>query len=327
MDFELHFKGNQNIKILQITDMQVIDGHQRRYPERLTGWTLTEWVPENDEKNIYAHIRCLVDKTSPDLIIITGDIIYGEFDDSGRSFEKFVQFMDSLAIPWAPVFGNHDNESDKGVQWQCEQFENAKYALFARGNIYGNGNYTIGIFRDEKLERTIYMLDSNGCGERGIEPGFREDQLAWAEEHAKAIHREHGDVKAFMCFHIPTDDFLEAYIHAGYQSEYDVCENKFAKFIIGQDTPARNGDFGEKNEAIYACCRQKILPLLKVCKVDGVFVGHCHRINTSVLYEDIRFTFGYKTGYYDYHDENANGGTLITLEKDQKFRVEHVKYE
>ena len=62
----------------------------------------------------------------PDLILMTGDNIYGEFDDSGASLRKLIAYMDSFQIPWAPVWGNHDNESTKGVTWQCEQFEKAQ---------------------------------------------------------------------------------------------------------------------------------------------------------------------------------------------------------
>ena len=39
--------------------------------------------------------------------------------------------MDSFEIPWSPVFGNHDNESKMGVEWQCDQLEKANFAYFA----------------------------------------------------------------------------------------------------------------------------------------------------------------------------------------------------
>ena len=55
--------------------MQIIDADQCRYPDRIGGWKLIEWALENNEKNLYSHIRYLVSKTLPDLIIITGDII------------------------------------------------------------------------------------------------------------------------------------------------------------------------------------------------------------------------------------------------------------
>ena len=54
------------------------------------------------------------------------------------------------------------------------------------------------------------------------------------------------------------------------------------------------------------------------------FFGHCHNNNASILHEGIRWTFGLKTGTYDYHEKEKLGGTLITLfDNLQEFSVEH----
>ena len=94
--------------ILQLTDMQVIDADQRRRPDRLRKDEIDAWKTENVEQCAYQPIRAVVEETKPDLILITGDIVYGEFDDSGRALAGFIAFMESIGIPWAPVFGNHD---------------------------------------------------------------------------------------------------------------------------------------------------------------------------------------------------------------------------
>ena len=60
---------------------------------------------------------------------MTGDIIYGEFDDKGTSLINLINAMESFGIPWAPVFGNHEQESMKGADWQSEQLENAEHCL------------------------------------------------------------------------------------------------------------------------------------------------------------------------------------------------------
>ena len=55
MDFKLNITHDGDIRILQITDMQIIDANQRRFPDRIKGWSVTAWVPENNEKNLYSH--------------------------------------------------------------------------------------------------------------------------------------------------------------------------------------------------------------------------------------------------------------------------------
>lgn len=88
MDFKLNFNTDRPIRILQLTDMQIIDGTQRRYPERLDQESGERWNPQHDEENIYAPMRFLIEASMPDLIVITGDMIYGEFDDSGESLKR-----------------------------------------------------------------------------------------------------------------------------------------------------------------------------------------------------------------------------------------------
>lgn len=320
MDFKLNVNHDGDIRILQITDMQIIDANQRRFPDRIKGWSVEAWVPENNEKNLYSHIRYLKEKTNPDLIIITGDIIYGEFDDAGTSFVEFCNFMDSLEIPWAPVYGNHDNESYKGIDWQCETFANAKYSLFKRGEVFGNSNYSIGIYQNGTLQRIMYMVDSNGCGKLAISQGLREDQIQWVKDTAA----KYPDVPSFLCYHIPSGDFIDAYIAQGYLEKPDPAHTDFVKFEIGVDVEAKNGDFGKKREWVTAPAL-RLMPMFKECRTDGVFAGHYHINNTSVLHEGIRFTFGLKTGLYDYYDKTAIGGTAITL-NGKDFKVEHVYY-
>lgn len=320
MDFKLNVDRDE-IRILQLTDMQVIDSSQQRSPTRLCEAEYLKWLPETVEDNIYSHIRYLVEKTQPDLIIITGDIIYGEFDDSGRVFDEFCDFMDSFGIPWAPVFGNHDNESMRGIDWQCERFASSKCSFFKKGSVFGNSNYSIGIYSNGKLIRNIFMTDSNGCGKLNIPSGFKEDQLDWIRSEAKEL----CGIPSFMCFHIPTQDFNDAAIIAGYQEKED-ARDSFFSYEIGKTVSAREGmgEFGKKTECMPPR-NDRLLPFFKECNIDGLFAGHFHRISTSIVNEGVRFTFGYKTGLYDYHDPEAMGGTLITL-KGKDFDIQHIQY-
>lgn len=312
-DYLVRLPAGRTPRILQLTDMQVIDATQQRYSGRLNEKEVVCWAPENADAECYGHIRSLVAQTNPDLIFITGDIVYGEFDDSGRSLEQFCAFMNGLCIPWAPVFGNHDNESARGVAWQCDLLESGEYCLFRRGNVTGNGNYTVGISVGGRLCRVLYMMDSNGCG-GGTDPalcraaGFAPDQVAWLRTRGEAVGQA-GNIPGTVVFHIPTSDFLLAARSCGYETE-DTKRN----YVIGVDVPARNGDFGCRREMHSAFASPEgFRDAMRAARVDGVFVGHDHAINTSVLWQGIRWTYGFKTGQYDYHIPGHMGGTLVTL--------------
>ncbi|MBQ7901534.1 MAG: metallophosphoesterase [Clostridia bacterium] len=304
--------------------MQFIDSLQRRTFDRLRIDEVNAWVPGNFDVLCGNHIRSLVTQTKPDLIFITGDMVYGSFDDKGSTFEWFCNFMDSFGIPWAPTFGNHDNESRKGVAWQCEQLEKSKYCVFKRGNVSGNSNYTVGIAVGDELVRVLHMIDSNGCG--GSEDldviktaGIYSDQLELIKEKTRLINKTYGkNVPAFCAFHMPVAAFEAAEINAGYKTESREL------YTIGVDVPAKNGDFGFKLESFRPIeAGDNFVDTLKQCNIDAVFAGHCHSINTCISYQGIKWVFGLKTGQYDYHIPVNLGGTFVCLDGGS-FEISHV---
>ena len=307
-------RKNTPLKLLQLTDMQIIDSSQRRTPDRIRADEIEAWEPGNFDIMCADHIRALVAESDPDLIFITGDIVYGSFDDSGRVFQWFADFMDSLMIPWAPVFGNHDNESKMGVAWQCEVFEKCKYCLFSRGEVSGNSNYSVGISVGGELVRVLHMLDSNGC-KNGDDPSLIKekcilpDQLRLVEKTTERVYEINKKrPPAFMAYHIPTDSFRIAERAKGYLTD------ERRKYNIGVDTPALDGDFGFIFEdSKYIEMGEEFIDFVRGQWIDGVFVGHLHNTCTSILYKDVRWVFGLKTGQYDYHVPGQTGGTLITL--------------
>ena len=312
VDFTIEIPSDREMRILQITDTQIIDPTQVRTEGRLNSVMIEMWSKGKLDENCFNYISELVESERPDLILVTGDIIYGEFDDSGEIWTTIIDFMESLDIPWAPIFGNHDNESAKGVDWQCAQLEAAENCLFKQGNLTGNGNYSIGLTDSTgKIKRVIYMLDSQGCSSVA---GIADDQLNWMIGASNAIDAAYGEeVPAFACYHIPSLDFQTAFVDKyGY-----AADESFNLDLTGVD-----GDFGQKNENI-SLFGTTLAPYLKAANVDGVFVGHDHVNNYSILYGGIRYTYGTKTGTYDYNNANVLGGTLIKVSAGGEFDVSH----
>ena len=258
VDFVVDVDGGREIRILQLSDTQIIDSGQKRKPEDLNDADTARWATDTVEDNCYKYIRQMVERANPDLILIAGDVIYGKFDDAGTALEGIVALMETLRTPWAPVFGNHDNESRKGVEWQCQQFIDAENCMFKRGDVEvrGNGNYTIGIRQGGELVRVVYMVDSNGCGGAHDDDsvvkksaGFSQNQKDWIDATAKTIESAFSKkVPSFICYHIPTSEFTDAVVAAGYQPEPDTADVIY-KYTIGEGgVNARNGDFGSKGE-------------------------------------------------------------------------------
>lgn len=325
IDFKINM-NDSDIKLLQLTDIQIIDSSQARSKTRLRPEEQVIWRPENIYINAYNYIQEAIERTSPDIIFITGDFIYGEFDDNGTTLINFITFMDSFQIPWAPVFGNHDNESLKGVTWQCLQLTQAKYSLFKRGDTIGNSNYIIGLEYNSKISQLMYMLDSNGCG-NCKDPfvqkhgGLTEEQKQWLKQRSDTIFYSLGyKVPGIACFHIPSKDFEDASLNAGYQTNRDKVGN-YQTYDLST-LNITNGDYGIKDECVPIEKGPEYVDLFQEIGISGVFVGHCHKMNTSIMYKGIRWTYGTKTGIYDYHNKYQIGATVITMNlHDQSFTI------
>ena len=316
VDFVLEIESGKDPVVLQLSDPQI---------------TSLDQV----ENYCYRYIREAVQKTDPDLIIMTGDIIYGRFDPSGAILKSLINFMETLDTPWAPVFGNHDNESLKGVDWQCQQLEAAENCLFKQGDLTGNGNYSIGLEQDGELLRVFYMLDSNGCGAPMVDvngnpgpspapgtnvvrtsPGLGSDQVAWFKDSVNAIHAVDADVKISMAYHIQQTIFLEAFKkYEEYDGFFADGSSSVLRNPLNLDTleTADDTDFGYLGRTMKGPWGDSLLSIskLKELNVDSIFVGHEHCNSVSIVYEGIRFQYGQKSSQYDRYNTFTQDGEIF----------------
>ncbi|MBQ7931075.1 MAG: metallophosphoesterase [Clostridia bacterium] len=319
---------NGEFRILQLTDTQVTDLFQARNSirfDQLKGAFFREGIHDNFVRT-YDSVRRLVREADPNLIIITGDLIYGETDDSGALWLQFTDVMDSLGVPWAFVWGNHDNESARGVSWQIERLSRCRNCIFRRGNVTGNSNYAIRLTENGDERAMLVFLDTNGCRvvgnrwapEEGMsEPNPDEGLLEHRESIADdqcAWYRDlmaDRDIPSYAFFHVPPHQV---------DAVYDRYNSGRKPFVCDQP-----GDFGEINDigGDHACLNPDFWETAKAANCRGMFVGHDHRNNGSFMHDGIRITFGLKTGSHVSHKSDLLGGTLIRL-KDDGFSVEHI---
>jgi len=317
VDFIVSVPEGRDPVILHLTDPQIIDPTQQRYSGRLTDTFASYWAKDKKNERCYDYFREIITATKPDLIILTGDIVFGEFDDNGENFLEFVDFMESFNIPWAPVFGNHDNESNMGADWQSEQLENAKNCLFMQRTLTGNGNYTVGIEQGGKLKRVFFMLDSNGCGAASAkslanghtktEAGFGNDQIVWYGKTAQAITAISPDTKLSMAFHMQIAVFKDSL------GRYKTNDS-YANVYIDDLENKGEGDFGYTGRGVKGDWDSyyNVWKTIKSLGIDSVFVGHEHSNCSSVVYEGVRLQYGMKSSTYDRNNYITANGEIQT---------------
>ena len=343
-DFIVEVDEKKDPIVLQITDTQIIDAAQI-HPGR-SGVDKDFWATDKVNERCYDYLTELIRSVNPDLILLTGDIVYGEFDDSGSALFSFIEFMESFGVPWAPVFGNHDNESKKGADWQCEQLEKAEHCLFKQRRLTGNGNYSVGIKQGNELKRVFYMLDSNGCAAASEESlanghtkssiGFGLDQVKWFTEEINKAKSVAPDLKISFAFHIQLSVFGEALKKYGFNADAINQGENAEGIFIDYEANRTEGDFGfigRKLKDPWATINHNVdvWKIIKGLDADSVFVGHEHCNSASVLYEGVRLQYGQKSSEYDrFNSLNENGtitggysksgisligGTVMTLSK------------
>jgi hypothetical protein len=305
-DFIIEVEEGRDVIVLQLTDPQIIDSAQARYESRLSVEEKTYWATENIEKRCYRYIRETIKKVKPDLILITGDLVYGEFDDKGTALLSFIDFMEGFKIPWAPIFGNHDNDTAKGVDWQCQQLINAEYCLFNKGETTGNGNYIVGIMQGGELKRIFVMLDTHGwCRAAGLTM----EQVDWFTKQVMKIVNEEPNVKISFVMHIQPMIFKVAYQKYGFNN-FQTSSNPID---IDKISIANKVDFGYIGNDLKTPWDfdYSIWKIIKGMGCDSIFVGHEHANNASVMYDGVRFQYGQKSSTYDRVNYVNNAGERV----------------
>lgn len=308
VDFLVDVEEGRDIRVLQLTDTQIINSDEKRYSSALGGVQTDLYNPDAIEYSYKDTVRYVIETLDPDFIILTGDQTYGKFDDSGENHADLVEFIDSFQIPWAPIFGNHEIETNVGADTLCRQYEEAEYCLFKQNTITGNGNYTVGLTQGGELKRVFFMMDSNGTyqasqksinnGQTKTTWGFANDQVEWYTTVGEAINATAPEAKISFAFHVPFRAVYDALAIYGWEEGGDYGSNPiFIDDVEGKaDTDfgfiaSAGGDIWDND---YACYNA-----MKEIGVDSIFVGHIHSTSASIVNDGVRFQFGLKTGVYD----------------------------
>jgi hypothetical protein len=287
----------EDFRILQLADVQLSHPFQMARARR----TITE----------------LVRKTSPHLLVLTGDNEGSPWN--AHMTQALASFMGRFNIPWAVVFGNHDAEGFSGDKLHLANlYERADHCLFSQGpsTIAGVGNYMLNVEENGQVVYSIFLLDSGEYDrERGGYAYIQQSQIDWyewcvrgmAESVHGALSPADGKVVPSICFfHIPLPEYQIAY------------DQYLAKTVQGS---------GDNRETV--CCPKFNSGMFQRAKnlgsTKGFFVGHDHVNNSILTYEGILLTYGLKTGATSYSDADRIGGTLITI--GDGLGVEHIYLE
>lgn len=242
----------------------------------------------------------LVKNTAPDLILVLGDSVLTKRNDIETA--RIVKRMDSYDIPWACVFGNHDDEGRADKNKLVDVLLKSKTGLFTYGpkDMHGAGNYVIELKRGERVEYALFMFDSGSSIESEAKStGINEKQVDFYNWNMEAFKVKQGEYpKNMSFFHIPLPIFGDI--------------KEFTMGAREEATAAARIDAG-------------LLEQMAPKNGTHVLVGHDHNNNFIAEYLGMKIGYATKSSYNCYFKSGMTGGTLLTIGKDGSV-TEEIKY-
>ena len=253
---KLSFRPDGTFRILQFTDLHL----QLFHPDQVA--------------DVFTRMDSLVRQADPDLIAVTGDLLYSSPADS--LIQLIVGRLDSYARPWAIVYGNHDHEHGLTLAQLSPIITSGKHSinmLNAEGTL---SDFEIPVYIRRTPAFYLFFLDSHAYSTDPIDYSnfsyawFEPDQVEWLRTTAGL----HPDTPSIAFFHIPFPEYADAARLAGLEPDLNACRK----------TSTFTGTFGE-----WVCCPKFNSGMFEAMSQTGflaTFCGHDHDNDFAALYPE-----------------------------------------
>ncbi|KAJ0683942.1 putative calcineurin-like phosphoesterase domain, ApaH type, phosphoesterase [Helianthus annuus] len=209
-------KNKGEFRILQVADMHYANGKKTACED-----VLPEQYAHCSDLNTTFFIERMIQVEKPDLIVFTGDNIYGaDTTDPVASMNAAFAPAVSSNIPWAAVLGNHDQESTLSREGLMKHIVGMNHTLsqlnpFGVDVIDGFGNYNLEVHGTEGSSSgnesilNLYFLDSGDYSTVPAIPGYgwiKPSQQFWFQQTSMKLQRK-SKAPGLAYFHIPLPEY------------------------------------------------------------------------------------------------------------------------
>ncbi|KAL6715693.1 Phosphatase dcr2 [Lecanora helva] len=192
----LHVNKDGKFKVIQVADLHLSTGPGIcRDPEP----ALSDGGKCDADPRTLAFISSVLDSEKPDLVVLSGDQVNGETaPDAQSAVFKFARLFIDRKIPFATIFGNHDDEGSLSREALMQLTHDLPYSLSEYGptNIDGVGNYYIEVLGrggSSHSALTLYLLDTHGYSPderqfRGYD-WIKKNQIDWFKTTSSKLRK------------------------------------------------------------------------------------------------------------------------------------------
>lgn len=275
---ELKFNKDGKFKIVQFTDVHF------KYGNPASAIALER-------------INQVLDAEHPDLVVVSGDVVYAAPADSGMR-----QVLEAIArrkIPFVVTFGNHDNEQGMTREQLYDIIRTVPGNLLPDRGTTLSPDYILTVKSSsapQKEAALLYCMDTHSYSPLKDVKGYAWltfDQIGWYRAQSAAYTSQNGGqpLPALAFFHIPLPEYNEA------ASD----EN-----AILRGTRMEEACAPKLNTGMFAAMKE-------AGDVMGVFVGHDHDNDYAVMWKNILLAYGRFTGGNTEYNHLPNGARVIVL--------------
>ena len=195
----LPYREDGTFTVLQFTDTHYIAGDPR-------------------SQRALECVKDAIEGVKPDLIIHTGDIVFGKPDL--QSAREILAPLAESGIPWAVALGNHDSQFGATREEMFSLIRSLPGCVNtpSKEGIYGCSNDVITLQGENGADRAFYLFDSmdavilKGLEETHCYDYIRSSQLDWYRDHSVQFQKSNGGqpVPSLAFFHIPLREIERA---------------------------------------------------------------------------------------------------------------------
>lgn len=299
----LEFKNNGKFKILCVSDFHGGVGY--------------------DEYNTVKNFRALIESQEPDLVLMLGDIAgpgsihISNIDELKEMLVGLTAPLTEKNIPWAHVYGNHDDNFGVTNSEAQEVYEDFPLCISKAGpsDISGTGNWCLPVYNNNNLTFLVWGMDSQRGMEsfckkyfvendaviefpvaKGFDPynrGVDFNQVMWYSQLTKAIRLKEGrTIPGLMTMHVPVFEMGMVSCFSGLFNSH------------GEDDGDRDCQ-GFNSGLVRACVEQG--------DIKAMCFGHNHGCNYSTDYCGIKMCYDGYLSMHASHKTNTLGGRIFEI--------------
>jgi len=202
-------------KIMQASDLHLATGLGKCRDAMPAG------SPCEADTRTLQFVERLLEDEKPDLIILSGDQVNGDTAlDAQTAIYKYSALFAQYKIPYAGIFGNHDDEGNLDRAGSMAIMDGLPYSLSTAGpeDIDGVGNYVVEILGRGSTSHsalTLYLLDTHSYSPderkfRGYD-WLHNNQIDWFRSTSQSLkrkHKEYTHIHMNLAFiHIPLPEY------------------------------------------------------------------------------------------------------------------------